>query len=222
MKRRPVTLTRRGWTVAGAAVGLLVGGRLLGADELTVLGLAAIALIMLCGAWVAATRPALTVARRVTPARLHVGDAGRVDLAVTATRATPLVDLTDVAEHLHAHFLLPPLRPGSHAHPAYVLPTDRRGPFVLGPATAARADPLGLTLRRTRVAPTHTVLVRPRVFPIAPPGSGAGHLRRADDTESPGAAAHEAAGEFLAVRPYEVGDDPRRVHWRTSARTDEL
>ncbi|MFM8304337.1 MAG: DUF58 domain-containing protein [Actinomycetota bacterium] len=64
--------------------------------------------------------------------------------------------------------------------------------------------------------------MRPRVLPIAPPGSGAGHRRDADDNESPGAAAHDAAGEFLAVRPYEVGDDPRRVHWRTSARTDEL
>jgi uncharacterized protein (DUF58 family) len=66
------------------------------------------------------------------------------------------------------------------------------------------------------------VLVRPRVHAIVPPALGAGRRLAHDDDRSPRAAATDASGEFLAVRPYETGDDPRRVHWRSSARGDDL
>ncbi|MFA5883867.1 MAG: DUF58 domain-containing protein [Acidimicrobiia bacterium] len=224
MTNRSFGLTRRGWTVAGAAVGLLLGGRVLGADELSVLGLAVFGILAGATAWVALTRTAITVTRRLEPPRLHVGDAGRVDLAVEASRPTPLVDLTEPIDRdrLRARFLLAPLRPGTRAGPAYRVPTDRRGPLTLGPTTTVRTDPLGLARRRRAVAPAETVLVRPRVLPIAAPGLGAGRRLAADDTDAPRAPSADAGGEFLAVRPYEVGDDPRRVHWRSSARTGEL
>lgn len=224
MTRTRVGLTRRGWTVAGAAVGLLVGGRLLGADELGVLGLAALATLAGAAVWVGVTHTALAVRRDVDPGRLHVGDAARVDLTITASRTTPLVDLTEPIDddRLRARFLLAPLHAGTFARPAYRLPTDRRGPLVLGPTTVARTDPLGLAHRDRVVADAETVLVRPRVHHIAPPVLGAGRRPTVDDTESPRAPAGDSGGEFLAVRPYEVGDDPRRVHWRSSARTDDL
>lgn len=224
MSRRRFGLTRRGWTVTGAAVGLLVGGRLLGADELSVLGLSALAVLAGAVAWVGSLRPTLTVDRRVEPARLHVGDDARVDLTVRATRATPLLDVTETIDHgrLRARFLLAPLHPDGTAEPAYRLPTDRRGPLDLGPTVAIRTDPLGLAHRHWAVAPGETVLVRPRIHAIAAPALGAGRRHGVEDTASPRAPAADAGGEFLAVRPYEVGDDPRRVHWRTSARADDL
>ena len=224
MTGRHVGLTRRGWTVVGAVGGLLVGGRLLGADELSVLGLAAFAVLVGATVWAALTRPALRVERRIEPARLHVDDAARVDLLVVATHPTPLVDLTEAIDQgrLRARFLLAPLGRATSAEPAYRLPTDRRGPLVLGPATVIRTDPLGLVHRRRVVAPEETVLVRPRIHPIAPPALGAGRRHASDDAESTRAPAADAGGEFLAVRPYEVGDDPRRVHWRSSARVDDL
>ena len=47
MRTRPprVTLTRRGWSLLGAALGLVAGSFLLGTIEMLVLGLAAIALL---------------------------------------------------------------------------------------------------------------------------------------------------------------------------------
>jgi uncharacterized protein (DUF58 family) len=222
--RRRFGLARRGWTVAGAAAGLLAGGRLLGADELSVLGLAALAVLGGAAAWVALTRPALEVTRRVEPTRLHVDDRARVDLVVVARRGTPLVDVTETIDdgRLRARFLLAPLRSGDAAEPAYRLPTDRRGPLVIGPTTAVRTDPLGLFQRRRVVADAETVLVRPRIHAFAPPALGAGRRHATEDTPSSRAPAADAGGDFLAVRPYEVGDDPRRVHWRSSARADDL
>src|SRR5882762_1759952 len=77
------TPTRRGWSLAGAAVGLSVGSFLLGAIELLVLGLAAFALLAGALVWLRGQpAPLVTVARRIRPQRLHVGSDGRIDLAV--------------------------------------------------------------------------------------------------------------------------------------------
>jgi uncharacterized protein (DUF58 family) len=226
VRRRAVSCTRRGWTIVGAAVGLLVGGRVLGADELSVLGLAGLALVVLSVVWVVVARPRLDVERRVDPSRLHVGDVARADLVCSprGDRATGLLDLVETIDGgaLRARFLLAPIEPGREASPAYRVPTEHRGALALGPARAAVTDPLGLARRGHVVAESDEVLVRPRVHAIVPPLLGAGRRLAHDDDRSPRAAATDATGEFLAVRPYETGDDPRRVHWRSSARTDEL
>src|SRR5262245_8301184 len=226
MRRHDIGCTRRGWTIVGAAVGLLVGGRVLGADELSVLGLAGLALVLLSVVWVVAARPRLAVERRLDPPRLHVGDLARADLDCTPSGRQPTV-LLELAESiddgaLRARFLLAPLTPGDTVSPAYRIPTDRRGRLALGPARAAVTDPLGLAHRGHAVAPREELLVRPRVHAIVPPTLGAGRRLVHDDDRSRRAAATDAAGEFLAVRPYETGDDPRRVHWRSSARSDDL
>jgi uncharacterized protein (DUF58 family) len=55
---------------------------------------------------------------------------------------------------------------------------------------------------------------------IAPRRGGGGEpAAHADGARAP---AVEPLGEFLSLRDYEPGDDPRRVHWRASARIGEL
>jgi uncharacterized protein (DUF58 family) len=85
-----------------------------------------------------------------------------------------------------------------------------------------RSDPLGLARLRRVVGAAETVLVRPRVFEIPAPSRGAGARRASDDDTATRAPTADAGGEFFAVRPYELGDDPRGVHWRSSARFDDL
>ena len=125
-------------------------------------------------------------------------------------RATPLFELTEPIDDgaLRARFLVAPVEPGTHVAPAYRLPTDRRGQHTVGPTRMLATDPVGLAQCTRAIAPVELVLIRPHVHTISPPNLGAGR-RIGDESPSLHANAPTTAGEFLAVRPYEMGDDPR-------------
>jgi uncharacterized protein (DUF58 family) len=110
-------------------------------------------------------------------------------------------------------------RPGRSAVINYPLRPVLRGAHRVGPLTASSTDPLGLAQFERELAPPSGLLVLPRVVPLQglPPALGSGE-------GTPGAAlAHQGQGASdVLVRPYRVGDELRRVHWRSTARHDEL
>lgn len=98
------------------------------------------------------------------------------------------------------------------------LPTTRRGVVEVGPATHVRTDPLGLFRRRREVSGTHVLHVRPVIAPLPSLASGIVH-----DLE--GVASNKLAASdlsFHALREYVPGDDPRHVHWKSTARAGSL
>lgn len=219
-------LTRRGWTLTGAASGLLLAGRLLGALELTILGVITLSLLGLAWLWVRSRQRVVSVVRTVRPIRVHVGGDARVDLEVEDTGATdsPQLLLTDVFDggRRAARFLVPALRRGQRARAAYRVPTNRRGRYALGPITLTVTDPFGLARRSWVAGAPDEVTICPRVHEVRPPPGAPGRLRSA----SPFAVRFHAPAvdgeEFLTLREYEIGDDLRRIHWRSTARTGEL
>lgn len=215
--------TRRGWALLGAAVGLYVGGRIVGLVQLVVLGVQAGLLLGGAVLWTR-TRSVRISVERDAPQRLHVGGDGRVAMSVTntGTRRSPTLSISEALDggRRSARFAVPPLDPGQSAVAAYRVPTERRGRLVLGPATASIDDPFGLTVASWRAGGSDSVIVHPRVHDVLPPPEA-----RGDDLDRE--AAHvrgrpEASGEFLTLREYAVGDDLRRVHWRSTARRDTL
>lgn len=96
---------------------------------------------------------------------------------------------------------------------------SRRGIFTLGPTTLRTGDPLGLYT--VEIDDPHTVqlMVMPPVVPlphieVAPGGRmGAGRPRPQ---------ATESTINAASVRPYVPGDSLRWVHWRTSARRNDM
>jgi uncharacterized protein (DUF58 family) len=143
---RTTTLTRRGWSLTGAAFGLVIGSYLLGTIEMLVVGLAALLLVVAAAAWLRFQAPlTLAVSRRVHPDRLHVGSEGRIDLLVEnlGTRATPLLAATDWFDEGRraARFLVPPLAAGATARAAYRIPTRRRRRKGVGRHAMAVTDP---------------------------------------------------------------------------------
>lgn len=217
-------MTSRGWTLLGGAVGLLAGSVLLGLVELAVLAVTALGVLVVSACRVVLAGPRLELAREVVPHRVSVGDDARVELTLTnrGTRAAPLLAVSDAFDggRRSARFSVPPARPGASAHAAYRLPTGRRGRFRIGPLRLTLVDPFGFVRRRFRDDRLDEVVVLPRVHRISLLPEAPGAPVTADRAR----ARHGQAGgrEFRSLRDYVPGDDLRRIHWRSTARTGEL
>ncbi|HEX4820055.1 MAG TPA: DUF58 domain-containing protein [Acidimicrobiales bacterium] len=216
-------LTRQGWLVAGGALALVAGGRILGVLELFIVGAATGLLVIVSLVSVYLSRLRLAVARHVTPPRVYAGTPSRVELSIRndGERTTPVLRLFDpVSGTRGADLLLSPLDPDVVSRAAYRLPTERRGIVEIGPLEVIVADPFGLAASSTEGAPRTELTVYPRVEEIVPvphtsgddPHAGADHP----------SALGRSGEDFYALRPYVVGDDLRRVHWPSTARRDEL
>jgi uncharacterized protein (DUF58 family) len=219
-------LTRRGWSLVGACLGLFVAGRLLGTVELSILATGGVALLAGALVWARTRSWDLVAGRELRPARLHVGADGRVDLAISNRGAhrTPQLSVTDVFDdgRRAARFLLPPLPPDETARAAYRIPTGRRGRYRVGPLAVTATDPFGLARRTWGLGGFSEVTVCPRVHDILAPSQPGGRLVASVESVRARALVSEGGEEFLTLREYEIGDDLRRVHWRSTARTGEL
>ncbi len=216
-------LTRRGWTLLGVALGLLVGGRLLGVIELYVVGASAASLVVVAAMLVALARLRLEVSREIHPPRVHAGSASRVAVRVRnrARRRTPVLRLDDAVTRTRGvRLLLGPLRPGQTASASYQLPTERRGLVEVGPLEVVLADPFGIAESRMRGAGVAELTVFPRITQVSPPPHTTGDDPHAG-AEHPNALGR-SGDDFYALRNYVQGDDLRRVHWKATARHDEL
>jgi uncharacterized protein (DUF58 family) len=216
-------LTRQGWLVTLGAVVLIFAGRLLGVLELFILGASAAALVVFSMVAVALARLRLAVERTVTPPRVYAGSPSRVELSVRndGNRTTPVVRMFDpVTGTRGADLLLGPLEPGVTSRAAYRLPTEKRGIVRIGPLDVVVTDPFGVASSATEAAPVSELTVFPWVDEIVPVPHTSG-----DDPHA-GADHPSALGrtgeDFYALRPYVIGDDMRRVHWKSTARRDEL
>ena len=213
--------TRQGWTVAVGAVAALVIGRVFGILELFIIGagmaLAVIAAILT----VRFRRPRLVIARWVHPSVLTVGDTGRVDLLIEnrATGRSPRADLTEpVGATNTAHMTVAALGPRDQVTAGYRVPASRRGVLLVGPTTLQRRDLLGLAVDERIVAGSAEITVAPQTFELPMPALGNGilgrHLLALSQRIGP--------GEFHSLRDYVAGDEPRSIHWKASARSEEL
>ncbi len=213
--------TRHGWTVAVGGILAFVIGRTFAIVELFVVGTALVLAVAFAVAVVRLHRPRLAVARWIHPSVLTVGDTGRVDLLIEnrASLRSPRVDLTEpVGASNTAHMTIAPLRSGDQVTAGYRVPALRRGVLTVGPATVERRDLLGLASETHLAAGASEITVAPQTFEMPMPSLGHGvlgrHLLALSQRIGP--------GEFHSLRDYVTGDEPRSIHWRASARSDEL
>jgi len=95
-----------------------------------------------------------------------------------------------------------------------------RGHYRLGPVALQGSDPMGLFLRARDSGQATEVIVYPRPLPIANLYlQGLSSYRLSELRTAPLAGATQ---EFYGIRPYQYGDDLRRIHWKSTARTGRL
>lgn len=195
---------------------LFILGRLLGVTELFGLGAAGLGIVLLGWLSVRTSRLQVAVTARVTPGVIAVGDEAFLELEVenlgpAAAPPRRLLLLPTKGEGPVVE--VPPLVPGERSSVSLRLSTERRGRLEVSGFDAVLVDLLGTAERRLAGVGASKYAVRPvteRLGSALPAGL---ETRWGTATSSSG---------FSHLRPYVVGDDLRRVHWPTSARTGEL
>jgi uncharacterized protein (DUF58 family) len=218
-----MVVTRRGWVVAGSAVTMVIAGWLLGVYELHLLAGGTVAVLGACIALVLRSRAVLDVTRELHPVRVHAGSPSRVELRARnrGDANSPLLTLRDaIGSTRTATVVLQPLDVGEEVGASYRLPTERRGVVRVGPLMVEVSDPFGLAAIRTEAAPRVDLTVWPAVEEVPPlPHATGDELLGAPDYRR---TTSSRGDDFYSLRPYVLGDDLRRVHWRSTARRGVL
>ena len=213
----PFTVT--GAVVAVLAVACYVAGWQLGWIELMVTAAGCLVALLIATAFVIG-RLAIVVERHIDPERVMVGEPAGALLTARNPSSRPTRSIV-VDEHIGSTILgvkVPVLAPGAEHRTFYQLPTDRRARVRVGPAEVVRADPLGLLRRRVGHAPAADLWVHPRWALVEALPTGF-----AKDLEGPTSDASPAGDiAFHALRPYQLGDDRRHIHWMSTARSGTL
>lgn len=229
----PISLTRRGWCFALAALALWASCFVIGLRDMFYLvallaALVALSLLVALALPLAARFDLSVRANNPTPT---VGD--RVSLIATVKHHLPVTLSARLVwvfeEDRHTAPLL--LRPGITATSQLSCIAEARGKHTAQITAILVTDPLGLANRRIRLRHAHPatveVLVLPRLLDellrrfdelalgaALAPDTATTHARAAEvaDTGAPGG----------AVREHRSGDPLREIHWKQSARQGEL
>jgi uncharacterized protein (DUF58 family) len=218
-----------GLTVRGRAF-LAAGGTaflcalFLGHDELVRVG-ALLILLPLATAWfLGRSRYRLGLVRSVAPTQVAAGQQARVQIDLTNDGRMPtgLLLLEDQVPYLlgtRPRFVVDRMGPQWKRSVGYVVRSEVRGKFELGPMRVRLSDPFGLVELDRTFQSVSSLVVTPRVVPLPlVPLSG---VWTGSGDNRPRAFASGSA-EDVTVREYRRGDDLRRVHWRSSAHAGEL
>ena len=217
-------LTGRAWALLVTGALLWLASRLLGIPDLHMAAVGLMALVPLAALLVRFTRHDLTAVRRLSTRRAFPGTRIEVEIEVrnAGRRRTAMLFVQDrVPSSLgpSARGVVGEVRPAARSHVTYELTPRWRGRYSIGPLTVLVTDPFDLVRRHIEFDLHHDLIVYPQIedigreHPAAPlGGSGESSTRQL----------FLAAEEFYTMRTYEEGDDLRRIHWPSVARTGEL
>lgn len=208
-----------GLAVAGGAVLGYGGGVLLGYPVLIRLAVGMLAMLC-CAAAAVVIRPSVTMSRRLTPDRVTVGESaqGRLEIRNSPRWPAPGFTAVDRVGTESIELAVTAMAPGATRTVSYAVRASRRGRLRLGPLTVRRRDPLGLFTWAQRqtgdgVLWAHPAVYRMRALPF-------GVLPDHQDLSTGDTRAGTVT--FSSLRAYTPGDDPRRIHWRSTARLGTL
>ena len=217
-------LTTRGRSFLAAAVAAAISAGILGEKDLLRVAVLLAILPLLAAAYVGRSRYKLACNRSLDPHRVPVGANSRVVLRLQNLSRLPtgtllLEDRLPYALGSRPRVVLERLGAHQASSVAYTVRADVRGRYDVGPLVVRLTDPFGLCELTRSFPSTDHLTVIPQVTPL-PSVRLAGEYAGSGDSRARSVAVH--GEDDAATREYRRGDDLRRVHWRSTARTGEL
>ncbi|HEX2772294.1 MAG TPA: DUF58 domain-containing protein, partial [Micromonosporaceae bacterium] len=217
-------LTTRGRSFLAAAGAAALSAMILGERDLLRVAVLLAVLPLFAAAYVGRNRYKLSCTRSLDPRRVPVGTSSRVVLRLQNLSRLPtgtlmLEDRLPYALGSRPRVVLERLGAHQASSVAYTVRADVRGRYEIGPLVVRLTDPFGLC-ELTRAFPSvDRLTVVPQVVPL-PNVRVAGEYAGTGESRARSVAVH--GEDDAATREYRRGDDLRRVHWKSTARTGEL
>ena len=207
------------WVLISLAVAFWIVGQWLGWWEFTVAAMALTVTILICAVFLIG-RTTYDIVLDLARTRVVVGEraVGGLTLKNSSERAILPSRVVLPVGSGRGEFEVKRLAAGEVAEELFAIPTHRRGVVKVGPVSIVRGDPLGLFERAHHRDEPVDLFVHPKTVVFA--GQSLGFLR---DLEGlPAADLSRDDVSFHTLQEYQPGDDLRRVHWRSTARTGTL
>lgn len=197
---------------------------LIGSDSLFYLAYVLVGLWLLTMIWMRQALADLRIERRF-PARAFHGEVAQARLVVRNLGRWPVLWLK-LHESLPLDLHVPnfeqrvvSLASKEQVALDYQLKCWRRGYYMIGPLSLLTGDYFDLTSRRQATWPAQPFIVYPRVVPLS-------HLGLPSQLPFGNLPSQrlifQDPSRFFGVRDYQPGDSLRQIHWKSSARTDQL
>ncbi len=222
-----IEVTREGWLYFIIMVTVLVGA-MLGKHNMLLLVFGLLAGPFVLNGHIALTMLTRNQVIRTLPPRIMQGEWFAVDLTLSNRRwwiGSWMLVIEDHwlhgSEHLYPILIFTRVGPSQERTGRYQLRLLPRGRHACGPVRLLTRFPLGLVERSYVMNCPGELLVYPRIGRLTPQW----HREQLNADElvqhmRPRTGAFE--DEFHRLREYRQGDSPRSIHWRTTARRNQL
>jgi uncharacterized protein (DUF58 family) len=213
----------RGVGVVGAGLAMWVCARIVGSPGLEVIAVGLIVLPFAAALFVRWGRTQIAIRRRLTDVRVQPGTRVTIQLDVENRAPVPstfllVQDTLPPALGRPARLVVSGIPPRSVQRVSYTVLPQTRGRYRLGPLIADVSDPFALTKQSLEFDERDELLVTPEIEDLFGADPATGHSFGAARARQ----LFRTGEEYYTMRGYQEGDDLRRIHWPSVARTGEL
>ena len=226
-----ISITTAGWVYL-ILLSFIIGGALMREINLLMFVAGLMTGPLLLSVWLTSRMTSRIEVKRSVPRGIGVGETFTVQLATTNhKRRLPswALVLGDRISRVRppgerptpVSVFVPQLRAGSTDRTVYEGKLFERGQYRLGPIVVASRFPLGLLRHMVRLQEMTTIYAYPRLGRLTREWTEFTQPVRAGGQRSENRVG-SMEGEFHSLRDWRSGDSRRWIHWRTSARRNEL
>ncbi len=216
--------TVRGASFLTAGIVGVLAAIVLGSDAMISVGAMLICLPLFSALTARRARYQLRCERLVVPSRVAPGQSAKVavrleNISRISTGLLLAEETIPYSLGARPRYVINGIERGGSREVSYPLRSDVRGKFPVGPMRIRIADVFGLVELTANFASTNTLTVTPKVVALTSPSVNGSWSSDGDGRTRMTAAAGD---DDVIPRAYRVGDELRRVHWRSTARYGEL